>query len=65
MKNNFFSYWKLLRYAVCSLIAMLGFTLIFINEDPARGRILLMIAAIGVFGTVLYDMLDKYLRSKR
>ncbi|PZR27856.1 MAG: hypothetical protein DI535_08910 [Citrobacter freundii] len=65
MKNNFFSYWKLLRYAVCLLVALSGFALIFIKEDPARGRVLLMIATIGVFGTVLYDMLDKHLRGKR
>jgi|GEM_PF-4110089 len=65
MKNNFFSYWKILRYAVCAFVALWGFTMVFIHEDAERGKILLMIAAIGMFGTALYDMFDKHLRDKR
>jgi len=61
---NFFSHWKMLRYAVCAFVALWGFVLIFLQEDAPRGRILLTIAAIGVFGTVLYDMFDKHLRNK-
>ncbi len=64
MSFNFFSWWKILRYAVCALVAFWGFMMVFVQGNSSAGRILLMIAAIGVFSTMAFDLFDKHMRNK-
>ena len=64
MSCNFFSWWKILRYVVCAVVAFWGFTMVFIERDSSAGRILLMIAVTGVFSTMIFDLFDKHMRNK-
>jgi hypothetical protein len=65
MKQKFFFQWKMVGYAAFALVVAWGLMMIFVYEEPAAGRVLLMIAGIGMFSTILFNMLDKHIRSKK
>lgn len=62
--QNLFSYWKVLRYIVCAIVAAWGFIMIFTQGVDSGGKILLLIAGIGVSSTMLFDMFHKYMSNK-
>jgi hypothetical protein len=50
---------------VCALVAFWGFMMFFVHEGNAGGGVLLMIAGIGVFSAIAFDLFDKHMRSKK
>jgi hypothetical protein len=59
-----FKLWTPIRYAACVIVALWGFYLIFTEGIDFGGRILLLIAAIGVSSTMLFDAYNKYMTTK-
>jgi hypothetical protein len=52
------SSWLILRYILCSLIALWGFILIFKNGMNSGGKILLVIAFVGLIVTLCFDFIN-------
>ena len=57
--KKIFSSWLILRYICASLIALWGFILIFKNGINSGGRILLIMALIGLGTTILFELISK------
>lgn len=49
----------LLRYILCGIVAFWGFFLLFKNGINSGGKILLVIAAIGVLTTIIMDFINR------
>ncbi|MCG2616822.1 hypothetical protein LZZ85_21175 [Terrimonas sp. NA20] len=65
MRYKLFSWWKVLRYALCALIAFWGGMMVFMQGRNSGGRILLLIASVGVFSTMVFDLFDKHLQKRK
>ena len=53
------SVWLVLRYILCGLVAFWGFFLIFKNGINSGGKVLLVIATIGLLSTIVMDFINK------
>ncbi|MET0464717.1 MAG: hypothetical protein ABW007_16250 [Chitinophagaceae bacterium] len=65
MRYDFFSWWKYFRYMVCATVAFWGFMTVFVEGERSGGGLLLMIAAIGVFSTIGWESVERYLQNRK